>query len=127
MTDDDRKRPPRFETFGTAKTFERNYSGGKEIRAVKRKRSCIQAIREITKMKNPGEIDGVVVDVYTAEAITKVYAVLTRLHKKQFAEMDIQTQGAIALKLVAKYGLKRLVGKKRRIAVPPVYKTRNYC
>jgi hypothetical protein len=33
----------------------------------------------------------------------KVYNVLTKVHKAQFAEMDIKTQAGIAFKLLAKY------------------------
>lgn len=100
-------RPPRFERFDNAqqgenKEIEANIS--KENKIVKPKIARMAAIREIARKKTQGQIDGVMLDAYTAQAIMTVYAALTKLHKVQFAEMDIKTQAAIAFRLLAKYG-----------------------
>lgn len=61
----------------------------------------IEKVRNIVKNNQFEEIDGVLVDLFTANAIITVYDALSEENKKHLAGLPIAKAGLVCLKLVS--------------------------
>lgn len=64
----------------------------------------IKTLREIVDGKRGQDIDGVLVDVWTAKAILKVFDNLTNENQASYEMLPIKVQASFAYKLLRKYG-----------------------
>ena len=62
----------------------------------------IEQIRRIVEQHQYEEVDGVLVDAQTAQAIVAVYDALKPENQVKFAAMDVTRAGLVAWKLVSK-------------------------
>lgn len=60
----------------------------------------MEALREIVRKKSAMEVEGVLVDMQTANAIVKVYDAISETNKENFLTKSIGEMGRIAWKLL---------------------------
>jgi len=60
----------------------------------------INAARIITHDKQYAKVDGIMIDLFTASAICRVYEGLNTENQKAFIKMPINKMGIVALKLL---------------------------
>jgi hypothetical protein len=60
----------------------------------------IEAIRNIADSKQYAKVDGVMIDLFSASAIVKVYDALNDTNKEKFKNLPVAKMASVAMKLL---------------------------
>ena len=73
---------------------------GTEIKSIRNNEANIKDIEQVLKKKSAKKIDGMYMDMTTANAIMTVYKALGQSNKKKFAKLPLKKMVSVAWKLV---------------------------